>query len=174
VAYLIVNQHSVPSLNQVRTFMGARVPEHMIPSAFVMLEALPLNSNGKVDRKALPKPEGPGLELETPYASPQTELEEVIAGMVKEVLNIEKVGLRHNFFELGGNSIDMIQLHTKLRERLKKDFPLITLFQNPTVTALSEYFSHEELGASSLQQSYDRGVRRKELALQRQRSRNKN
>ncbi|NJM67006.1 MAG: hypothetical protein HC851_15715, partial [Acaryochloris sp. RU_4_1] len=111
--------------------------ECMIPSAFVLLDTMPLTPNGKVDRRALPIPNKAEFGLDRPFSAPQTVAEEVIANIWKQILNIERVGIHDNFFNLGGHSL----LATRVISRLQNDFqadelPLRCLFESPTVAGL--------------------------------------
>jgi iturin family lipopeptide synthetase A len=131
----------VLTTSDLRTFLKQKLPEYMVPSAFVMMNALPLTPNGKIDRRALPSPDNFRPELEVDYVAPKTELEEVIAAIWKEVLQIEKVGCHDNFFDLGGTSLLIVQARTQLREKLGYDVSLVDLFQYPTIDSLAQYLS---------------------------------
>ena len=110
VAYLVHRNRSTLSAETLRSFLQESLPEYMLPSFFVWLEALPLNINGKIDRKALPAPDYAHLSLKNEYVEPQTEVERELAQIWRQVLNIERVGLHDNFFSLGGDSILSIQI----------------------------------------------------------------
>jgi amino acid adenylation domain-containing protein len=145
---------------ELREFLARKLPHYMIPSAFVVLDELPLSANGKVDRKALPEP-GHEAEASThAYVAPSTEAERVIAGVWREVLGVEKVGTRDNFFDLGGNSIKLIRAHVKLREAFDKDLPVVMMFQNPTVNALAQFLSRESTRPDALGEIDERVERR--------------
>ena len=124
---------------RLREHLASKLPEHMTPAALVVLEALPLTPNGKLDRRALPEPEGLRPELETLYLAPRTALEQTIAAVWREVLGLDKVGLQDNFFDVGGHSLLMIEVHALLRERLGRDIAVVELFQYPTIGALAEH-----------------------------------
>ena len=109
----------------------------MIPSHYVMLEAMPLTPNGKVDRKALPAPEGERPELEREYVAPRTETETRLASLYTDLLGVERVGLYDSFFELGGHSLLATQLVSRLRQAFGVELPLRSLFEEPTVSALA-------------------------------------
>jgi acyl-coenzyme A synthetase/AMP-(fatty) acid ligase/acyl carrier protein len=115
----------------------AKLPDYMVPSAFVLLDKMPLLSNGKVDREALPTPEYSRQLLEEEYVAPRNEVEESLAKIFAEVLGIEKIGVNDNFFLLGGHSLSATQVITRLRETLGADVPLRRIFEEPTVSGLA-------------------------------------
>ncbi|HEX4966814.1 MAG TPA: amino acid adenylation domain-containing protein [Thermoanaerobaculia bacterium] len=138
VAYVIPNPGSeTPTTSELRRFLADRLPEHMMPALFVPLPALPRTGSGKVDRRALPRPEGDRPRLEREYVPPASEVEEALAAIWAEALGIARVGAQDNFFELGGHSLLATQVIARIRERLRVDLPLITLFQMPTVEQLA-------------------------------------
>ena len=144
VAYIVPREEQVPTISELRGFLEAKLPSYMIPAAFLTLKALPLTSNGKVDRKALPKPDNTRPQLEVVYQQPQTEIEQTIADIWQEVLNVEDLGIYDNFFELGGHSLLLVQVHSKLREVFKRDLSLLDLFRYPTIKSLANYFNQAE------------------------------
>ncbi|HEX2091920.1 MAG TPA: amino acid adenylation domain-containing protein, partial [Longimicrobiaceae bacterium] len=123
----------VPAL---RSDARAKLPEYMVPAAFVVLEALPVTPNGKVDRAALPAPDTAGAR-EGDYVAPRTATEERMAGIWAEVLGLERVGVDENFFDLGGHSLLATQVTSRIKERFGVDLPLRALFEAPTVGELS-------------------------------------
>jgi amino acid adenylation domain-containing protein/non-ribosomal peptide synthase protein (TIGR01720 family) len=122
--------------SELRAFLGQRLPEYMVPSAFVVLPAMPLSPNGKVDRKALPAPDRDRAALEVAYAAPRTASEEVLAGIWAQVLGVERVGIHDNFFELGGDSILSIQVIGRARQQGLAVTPK-QLFEHQTVATLA-------------------------------------
>jgi len=106
----------LPGHNDLRTRLRTRLPDYMVPAAFVRLDAIPLTTNGKVDRKALPAPDGERPELDVAFVAPASPLEESLAAIWKEVLGVERVGIEDNFFELGGDSILAIQVVSKANQ----------------------------------------------------------
>jgi amino acid adenylation domain-containing protein len=124
---------------QFRTFLQDKLPDYMLPSAFVILPELPLTLNGKIDRRALPVPEIERSQLNTVYVKPQNETEEAIASVWQEVLKLDKVGISDNFFEIGGDSLLMAQLSSKLSKVLGRQLSIVELFQYPTIQSLSQY-----------------------------------
>ncbi len=134
VAYVVTSDESLRT-HQLREFLKFKLPEYMVPSAFVTLDTLPLTPNGKVDRKALPAPDGK-ISREQEYVAPRTPREEIIANIFASVLGLQAVGIHDNFFELGGHSLLATQLISRLREAFDLEIPLRTLFESPTVTQL--------------------------------------
>ncbi|MEW5931880.1 MAG: condensation domain-containing protein, partial [Gemmatimonadota bacterium] len=135
VAYVVPAEGAEVSAAELRARLGERLPEHMVPAAFVLLEKLPLNANGKLDRRALPAPErGSG---EQGYAAPRTRAEAILCEVWSEVLRLERVGIHDGFFELGGDSILSIQVVSRARQRGLKLTPR-QLFERPTVAGLAE------------------------------------
>jgi len=138
VAYIVADDEEVCSASGLRDYLRERLPDYMTPSAFVFLEALPLTANGKIDRRALPSPDGARLEGETDYVAPRTPLEEVLAGIWAELLSIERIGVHDNFFSLGGHSLLITQLLARLLTMFKTELPLIAVFQSPTIAQFAE------------------------------------
>ncbi|HEV2734193.1 MAG TPA: amino acid adenylation domain-containing protein [Longimicrobiaceae bacterium] len=135
VAY-VVPAGEAPSGAELRAHAGERLPEHMVPGAFVFLEALPLTVNGKLDVRALFAPElSPGAE----HVAPRTALEETVAGIWREVLRVERVGVHESFFELGGHSLLATQVASRVRRSLGAELPLRVLFESPTVAGVAEW-----------------------------------
>ncbi|WP_086691624.1 amino acid adenylation domain-containing protein [Nostoc sp. T09] len=140
VAYLVPKDESLlenAKLSDWRSFLTEKLPDYMVPSSFVILPTLPLTSNGKVNRQELPAPEE--VQRQINGKMPRTPVEEVIAGIWSQILNLEQVGIDDNFFELGGHSLLATQIASKIREALQVDLPLRSLFELPTVAALAEH-----------------------------------
>jgi amino acid adenylation domain-containing protein len=170
VAYLVANPDGA-ALNgelqgELRRFLKERLPDYMIPSAFVRLEAWPLLPNGKVDRRALPDPLEERFGAEAMYVAPQTELERTIAGIWQELFGLELISVESNFFELGGHSLIMVRVHSRLREALSREVPLIDLFRYPTIGSLAKFLGGEQGGddGSSSQQINERAGRQRAAA----------
>jgi amino acid adenylation domain-containing protein len=131
-------QHSNVFLGEtLQRFLRDRLPDYMVPSSVVLLDKLPLTPNGKVDRNRLPKPEVMRRETAEASREPATEQEQAIAKVWQEVLQLEKVSLHDNFFDLGGTSIHLVRIQTLLRDLLNRDVPTIKLFENPTIHSLA-------------------------------------
>jgi amino acid adenylation domain-containing protein len=140
VAYVVGAGEAAPAPEELRAFLRARLPEYMVPAAFVALESLPLTPNGKVDRRALPAPELGARAADRPYQAPATALERVLAELWGEVLGVPAsgVGVHDNFFELGGHSLLATQLVARVRDHLQAELPLRHVFEAPTVAGLAE------------------------------------
>jgi amino acid adenylation domain-containing protein len=137
VAYLVSDREPPPVAGELRGFLKERLPDYMVPAVFVALQALPLTSSGKVDRRALPVPDLERPELEDAYVAPRTPVEEDLAQMWAEVLSLERVGIHDNFFDLGGHSLLATRLISRVRANYQVDLPLRRLFETPTVAGLS-------------------------------------
>ncbi|ARV58862.1 hypothetical protein BZZ01_09635 [Nostocales cyanobacterium HT-58-2] len=142
VAYVIAEQQSSPSTHQLRQFLQQLLPDYMLPSAFVFVQALPLTPNGKIDRPALPVPDSIRPQLEEILVLPQTATQEVVAEVWQQVLSLEQIGIHDNFFELGGHSLLAIQVISRIREIFQVELPLRSLFEEPTVEALVNAMIH--------------------------------
>ncbi|MBD1837880.1 non-ribosomal peptide synthetase [Coleofasciculus sp. FACHB-501] len=138
VAYVVPKQEAATTPVQLRSFLKEKLPNYMVPSSFVLLEAIPLTPNGKIDRRALPEPDTARPELESAYIAPRTAIEEVVAGIWTQVLGLEQVGMRDRFFDLGGHSLLATQVISRLREAFQVEIPLRFLFESPTVAGLAE------------------------------------
>ena len=134
-AYVVVEDGVNPA--DLRDYMGTYLPEYMIPSAFVPMKELPRTISGKLDRRALPAPGQSRAGLEETYVAPRNRVEELVAGIVGEVLHIEQVGAFDNFFQLGGHSLLAMRLLTQVREAFGVEIPLRNLFEHPTVAGLA-------------------------------------
>ncbi len=135
VAY-VVAQHSPPTAEDLRVYLRQKVPDFMVPTAFVFLGALPLTPNGKIDRRALPEPvTGPAKAKESDF--PRNNLENQLAKIWESILNIKPIGIHDNFFELGGHSLLAVRLFTQIEKTMGQKLPLSTLFQAPTIEGLA-------------------------------------
>ncbi|MBZ4423371.1 condensation domain-containing protein, partial [Myxococcus sp. RHSTA-1-4] len=135
VAY-VVPHDDAPDSKTLRDFLQGRLPEYMVPSAFVALEALPVTPNGKLDRAALPAPEASASREDT-FVAPSTPTEQLLAGLWAEVLHITQVSAQDDFFELGGHSLLATQVISRVRDTFKVELPLRDLFEASTLTALA-------------------------------------
>jgi amino acid adenylation domain-containing protein len=135
VAYAVVEHERVLTAGDLRNFLRTRVPDYLIPSAFVFMESLPFNTHGKIDRAALPAPES--FESNPAFVAPRSAIEHHLADIWAEVLKIEKVSIYDNFFALGGHSLRAMQVVARILKTLQVNIPLRWLFQAPTVAELS-------------------------------------
>lgn len=136
VAYVVPYPEQALTINELRSFLQKLLPEYMLPSAFVRLDALPLMLNGKLNRHALPAPNWTHSELEASFIAPRTPEEQLLADIWAEVLGVERVGVQDNFFELGGDSILSIQIATRAKEAGLSLAPR-QIFKHPTIAQLS-------------------------------------
>jgi amino acid adenylation domain-containing protein len=155
---------------QLRSFLRELLPEYMVPWALVPLPKLPLNRNGKLDRAALPDPRTARQEA-APYEAPTTELEQKLVAIWQEVLKVDKVGLHSNFFDLGGHSLLMVQVHEKLSAVLGRRLSMVELFQHPTVASLVRFLGQEQSGGSNApatKRGMDERAQKQRQAMQQQ------
>jgi amino acid adenylation domain-containing protein len=166
VAYVTIKQGQTVATNELRRFLKQKLPDYMVPSGFIFLDSMPLTRNGKVDRERLPDPRSVVTDAGDSFVAPASELEQAIAAIWQETLGVERVSAYDNFFDLGGHSLLMVQVYTRLREILRTDLSIIDLFKYPTISSLAEYLSQEK-GPSSRRSEQDRGkARRQSIASQ--------
>ncbi|HSF42721.1 MAG TPA: amino acid adenylation domain-containing protein [Thermoanaerobaculia bacterium] len=127
----------------LRDHLRESLPDYMVPAAFVALDRMPLTPNHKIDRRALPAPGGRGSRIRAAYRAPESETEQVVADIWRDLLSVDRVGLNDNFFELGGNSLMVVQLRSSLKERLGIEVSLVDLFRHPTVALLAASVERE-------------------------------
>ncbi len=140
------------TLSDLRAFVGASLPDYMLPSALAVLDKLPLTANGKVDRRALPDPDAP---VSVGYAAPRTDLEKFVAGLFQEALGLERVGVHDDFFELGGNSITGAVLINRLQQELGQIVQVVVIFDHPTVESMASYLEAEHLATAQQAERID-------------------
>ncbi|MBA3712218.1 MAG: amino acid adenylation domain-containing protein [Pyrinomonadaceae bacterium] len=139
VAYVVAAQNEAELTDsELRSFLKEKLPEYMVPSAYVVLDEIPLTPNGKVDRRGLPAPDEARPALEGMYVAPRTAVEAAVTEIWAEVLKVEQVGIHDNFFELGGHSLLATLVISRVRKSLQVELPLRSLFESPTAAALSE------------------------------------
>ena len=142
-AYVVLKEISSATTKQLKDFLKERLPEYMLPTSFVVLDALPLTTTGKVDRNALPTDQI-GVEANENYLAPRTALEQVLAGIFSEVLSLERVGVNDSFFDLGGHSLLATQVLSRVREAFQLELPLRKLFKAPSVAGLAASILEDE------------------------------
>ena len=164
IAYIVPAAEAADGLTQlsIRSWLREKLPEYMIPSSFVQLSALPLTSNGKVDQRALPSPDGLALEAAASYSPPETEIEQLLARVWEEVLRVERVGIFDNFFDLGGHSLLLVQVQSKLQDALDREVSLMELFQYPSIESLAKHLSEQQREQSVIQNAQERGAKQRE------------
>jgi len=131
---------------ELKEYLSKELPDYMVPSYFVQLKDIPLTAVGKIDKKALPAPDISRAKTGVTYVAPKTPLERTVAGIWQEVLKLDRVGIEDNFFDLGGNSLDIIMTGSKLKEKIQKELPAVTLFNYPTVRSLVDHLSAQRTG----------------------------
>jgi amino acid adenylation domain-containing protein len=143
VAYVVCQDGHAPSQPQLRAFLRSEVPEYMVPSLFVFLEAMPLTANNKVDRKALPAPDST-LASGAVHVAPRDQIDIQMAALWQQVFEIDKVGIHDNFFDLGGHSLKAAQLFHLIEQVYGRHLPLSTLFQAPTIATLTSVLAQKQ------------------------------
>src|SRR5262245_12100851 len=136
VAYIVPSARR-PTVSQLRRTLAEKLPQYMIPSAFVLLDAMPLTATGKIDRRALPDPRTARPELDRPFVAPRTPIEAQLAQIWSEVLGLDHVGVDDNFFDLGGHSLTAARVVTRAIKHFQLELPLAALFQAPTVADMA-------------------------------------
>ncbi|BDA67974.1 amino acid adenylation domain-containing protein [Calothrix sp. PCC 7716] len=142
VAYIVLEKGQTITKSEIRNYLTSKLAEYMVPSSFVILEALPLNANGKVDRNALPAPLHTREELEK-FVAPESTVEIQLASIWQELLGIESIGILDNFFELGGTSLLATQMLIKIENQLAKKLPLATFLKAATIEQLANVIQKE-------------------------------
>jgi acyl carrier protein len=163
VAYVAPHSGVLLNASMLKAALGAELPDYMIPGLFVFLDSLPLNPNGKVDRAALPLPDQPGGD---DYEPPVGKVETTISEIWAEILEITRVGLHNNFFDLGGHSLLLIKVQSKLEERLNTRVTIVDLFKYPTVASLAKFLHGERTEHVSLQRHQERARRQRAAFIQ--------
>lgn len=171
VAYFIPDGSTdAPSDSELRDRLRRRLPDVMVPSAWVRIEEMPLTPNGKVDRSALPEPSRSRARGDGELAAPESPLEQQVADIWCEVLGTDEVGVDDNFFDLGGHSLLTVQVHNLLSEELGADVRITDLFRYPTVSSLAEYLAEDgDSAAEAAEEAHDRADKRRQ-AMRRRRT----
>ena len=136
-AYIVASGDAAPTATSLRRTLSETLPDHMIPSSFMTLESLPLTASGKIDRLALPTPDGTRPDLDTPFLAPRTPVEEALAHIWAEVLGLDRIGVDDVFLELGGDSLRASQVVSRAIGVLGVAIPLPSLLQAPTVADMA-------------------------------------
>jgi amino acid adenylation domain-containing protein len=151
-----------PTTNQLREALLRELPDYMVPAAFVFIPKMPLSPNGKVDRKGFAKGPLPRPDLEQVYIAPKRPLEKTLCALWCELLELEQVGVRDNFFDLGGNSLLALETVHALAEREGVTLPLVKIFQYPSVAAIADFLEEKEpSGGANLDRLVERVSRQR-------------
>jgi thioesterase domain-containing protein/acyl carrier protein len=148
VGYMALRSQGAGSVKEIRQFLKERLPAYMVPARLVPLPALPLNANGKIDRRALPEPDQQAPELGQDLCAPQNPVEEQLAVLWRDVLGLKSVGVQDNFFDLGGHSLLAVRLFAAIEEEFGKKLPLACLFEHPTIQQLARLLREQESSTS--------------------------
>jgi acyl carrier protein len=138
LAYVVTNGHPHLASGALRSLLRKQLPDYMVPAAFIGLQALPLTSNGKIDRDALPDPDDTNRLPDEDYAAPRTALEKKVSGIVANLLGLERVGVDDNFFLIGGHSLFGTQLIARIQDSFGVELPLLSIFDLPTPAQLAQ------------------------------------
>jgi acyl carrier protein len=155
VAYVVPVVSAALRVGDLRSFLKRKLSDYMIPSAFVVLDRLPLLPNGKIDRRALPAPSGRRPMLDSPFVAPRDPIEEELAKIWAQVLSLDDVGIHDNFFELGGHSLAAARVISQVIKRFPLEIPLPFLFQSPTIAEMARVIAKHE-GCNLKEQDLDR------------------
>jgi phosphopantetheine binding protein/AMP-binding enzyme len=137
VAYIVPSGAETPTTSDLRAFIARRLPDFMLPAAFIAVDEFPLTPNGKIDRRRLPEPTSQGRpDPGAVFVAPRTAAEQLVAGVYRDVLRVDRVGANDDFFERGGHSLLATQAIVRIREAFGIDVPLRTLFERPTTAGM--------------------------------------
>ncbi|MGH9764408.1 MAG: phosphopantetheine-binding protein, partial [Blastocatellia bacterium] len=162
LAYVVVltTGEMVETSSALRDHLRDCLPDFMVPAAVVVLDKMPMTPNGKLDRSSLPDPDGLRPDLPVAFAAPESETEMIVASIWREVLRLDQVGIDDNFFDLGGHSLQMIQVHARIRQTFSRDMSMVQFFQYPSIRSLARHLSSNETGTLGHQQGRERGETR--------------
>lgn len=145
VAYLVLHPGATAIVGELQAYARRKLPAYMVPADFIEIDDLPLTPNGKLNRRALPEPEHRRPDLQVPFVAPGTPIEEALAEIWSEVLDVKRVGVHDSFFELGGHSLLATQLISRAEDAFRIKIPLRTLFEGPTISSLALHILHSQL-----------------------------
>ena len=164
VAYVVPTGSRAPAQSELRNYLASKLPQFMVPSAYISLQALPLTPNGKVDRRALPIPDQVRPEQDRVYVAPRDNIEQQLSAIWEAVLGVKPIGVRDKFFDLGGHSLLAVRLITRIEKEFGRKLRLATVFQRPTIEQIGEILRNEAAetsgsGSSSLVELQSKGNR---------------
>jgi len=167
-AYVVTAENKKLDTTDLRQKLSEQLPDYMVPSFLVALDELPLTRNGKVDLNALPAPETAHRSRDENYVAPRNEIEATITRVWQEALGVERISVNDNFFDAGGHSLLMVQVHNKLSELFDKKIAIVEMFAKPTISGLAEYFSETNGHKPTFEKVMDRAARRRQAVSMRQ------
>jgi acyl carrier protein len=141
---------------ELRDYLQDKLPGHMIPSSFVILDELPVSANGKVDRRMLPAPKLDRDGLPVSFVLPQTPTETALATIWSSILGIKKIGVHDNFFQLGGHSLSVTQVISRVQKMLEVELPFRKFFESPTIAELARWIDEVERSEEPLSLAQER------------------
>jgi len=160
VAYLTTKPETTVDVTVVRELTRDKMPAYMVPSHFIVLDTLPLNANGKIDKSKLPA--ATFRQDDAGFARPRTQIEEYIATVWREELHVEQIGIDENFFDIGGNSLTLVRIHARLEEKMPDRVSVVDLFRYPTIRALAAFLDEQTGQQTAVQKARERAARRKQ------------
>lgn len=166
VAYIKSVEETPPSVSELRDYLKGKLPAYMVPALYVFLQEFPLTPNGKIDYRALPVPDHQRPALLAEFAGARTPEEQVLTQIWRDLLGLEQVGIHDNFFDLGGHSLLMMQLYTRVHEHFTRDLLMVDMFKYPTIASLAEYLASEEREDQELKATLEQADSRAKLRTQ--------
>lgn len=170
VGYVVPKPEQKPAVESLRRYVGEKLPDYMVPAVFVILKALPLTHNEKIDRRALPEPGRIRPEMEQVYVSPSTPLERSLSEIWCQVLGLDRVGIYDNFFDLGGSSILAVRVIALVQQSFGVELPIVKLFQYPNINLLAKHLSQNQSDQPNYEEVQQRAQRRRAAYSPRKRS----
>jgi amino acid adenylation domain-containing protein len=152
-AYVVPAQQPAPTAGELRAWLKDRLPEYMVPSAWIHLEHMPLTASGKLDRASLPEPERGRPDLVSHFVAPRTAIEEMLAEIFSDILGLEHAGVDDNFFELGGHSLLATRVVARIRKVFSADLPLRRFFERPTVREIAQFLTANETRPGQMEEA---------------------
>jgi long-subunit acyl-CoA synthetase (AMP-forming) len=161
VAYVVAEGEQATLAAELRGYLKQHLPEYMVPAVYVAMEAIPLTANGKIDRRSLPEPQTIRTEPGADHVKPRSDTEKIIAAVWQQVLNTGDLSIHDNFFDLGGHSLLLVEVNSKLREALNREIQIVEMFKHPTVMSLAKYLDEGQNNTARTQRTKDRAAKRR-------------
>jgi amino acid adenylation domain-containing protein len=165
VAYIVAQPNSTVNVADLKALLKEKLPVHMVPTAYVMMDVFPLTPSGKIDYKSLPLPDQQRPTLGEKYTAPTTPIEQLLVRLWAEVIDVDKIGVNDNFFELGGDSLLSMRVHGRLCEELGRSIPITRLFEYPTIRLLARFLANGDAATSTRLQNRGWAEKRKQALL---------